>query len=182
MKIREYAVLILCLACNFCFSQDNTKSSKRIFFQTLELSVPFKGNENYNSFDENNNQNKNWFVPDGIFTKAGIGIHYNKWIGIGVNSGLDWKATDKMVAIPVYANLRIAPKIDSEDTITLQLGYGKAFVLGRGAISGVYKKISLGIEKDSSFLIFLELSEYDVQFSRLNKISAISLGVTSLLF
>lgn len=166
----------------FCFSQKDTQTSQKITFSQLELAIPFKGNPNRNNTEINEQSNKNWFIPDGIFTKVGYGIHYNSWIGISLNTGIDWKATEKMIAVPIYTNLRIAPKISQNSRITLQTAYGRGFVLGRGNVSGEYKKISLGFETDSECVFFIELSEYDVQFNNFNKINSVSLGVAALIF
>ena len=61
-------------------------------------------NERYESEDYPNQNNKDWFIPDGLGLKIGYGIHYKKWITLGIHSGIDWKWEDKLVAVPVYLN------------------------------------------------------------------------------
>lgn len=85
-------------------------------------------------------------VPNGLGSKIGYGVHYRKWLTLGIHSGLDWKWDDKLVAVPVYLNLGLSPKVGPETRIMLQAGYGKGFALGRGNLNGEYKKIKLGIE------------------------------------
>ena len=163
------------------FSQENEEPNHIInpFFTQFDLSIPIKGNPNRNNEYVNGveNTNKNWFVPDGLNAKFGFGIQKNRWIGLSVHSGIDWKATEKLVAVPIYANFRISPAISSESRITLQMGYGKGFALGRENLSGAYKKISLGIETDDDIIIFIEFANYDIKVNEFDSVGSISLGI-----
>ena len=165
----------------FGFSQENKKSTYKTnrFFTQFDVSVPIKGNANRNDDFVNGveNTNKNWFVPDGLNAKFGYGIQQNRWIAVSIHSGIDWKVTEKLVAVPVFANFRISPAISSESRITLQIGYGKGFALGRGNLSGTYKKISLGLESDEDIIIFIELADYNIPVNEFKSVGSISLGI-----
>lgn len=156
---------------------DKTKISH--FYTQFDFAIPIKGNPNRNDDYINGveNTNKNWFIPDGLSAKIGYGIQQNRWIGLSFNTGIDWKGTEKFVAVPIYANFRISPAISQESRITLQLGYGKGFTLGRGNLSGEYKKVSLGIETESDLIIFIEVADYKIKVGQFNSVGCVSLGI-----
>lgn len=142
----------------------------------FDVSVPLRGNKNIGVPDDNGNTNNQWFLPDGLSTKLGYGIHYKKWILIGAHSGIDWKANEKLVAVPVFANLRISPEVAKGTRVYVQAGYGKSFALGRGNLSGIYKKYSLGFENDD-FSFFIEYAQHRLIYNNLRYVSSVSLGV-----
>ncbi|WP_395061400.1 hypothetical protein [Flavobacterium sp.] len=158
---------------------ENTNSKNSRFFTQFDVSIPFKGNPNRNETYVNSqeNTNKNWFVPDGINAKIGYGIQENRWIGLSLHTGIDWKATEKLVAIPIFANLGLSTSVGNNLRLTSQVGYGKGFALGRGNLSGAYKKISLGIETDADLILFAELSNYDIKVKNFESVSSFSLGI-----
>jgi hypothetical protein len=45
-------------------------------------------------------QKQSFFIPDGIGSKFGYGVHYKKWIAVGVHSGLNWESS-KLVVAPI---------------------------------------------------------------------------------
>ncbi|URM37539.1 hypothetical protein [Flavobacterium anhuiense] len=118
-----------------------------------------------------------FFVPNGLGAKIGYGVHYKKWLTLGLHSGLDWKWDDKLVAVPVFLNLGLSPKVGPETRIMLQAGYGKGFALGRGNLNGAYKRAKLGIGSDD-FIIFAEISDYAFPLYDQKSIGTISFGVT----
>lgn len=177
-------ILIVALISNyfgFAQSYDSPPESTKIshFFTQFEFSVPIKGNPNRNEdyVDGVENTNKSWFVPDGLSAKIGYGIQQNRWVGLSLHTGIDWKATEKLVSVPVYANFRLSPALSSESRVTLQVGYGKGFALGRGNLSGEYRKISLGIESDEDILLFIEVADYKIKVREFNSVGSISLGL-----
>jgi hypothetical protein len=176
MKIK-FLILILLISA-FSYSQDKNGDEDKIsptFFQ-FDLSLPLKSNTNRNNSSDNNSNN-NWFIPDGVGAKFGYGIQKDKWIGVSLHTGIDWKLNEKMVAIPIYGNLRLSPGFNNGTRITLQAGFGKGFALGRGNLSGKYQKISLGVETDADLIIFVELSEYDFKINNVSAINSVSLGM-----
>lgn len=166
---------------SYVFCQENKDNSSKIshFFTQFDVSIPFKGNPNRNETYVNGqeNTNKNWFVPDGINAKIGYGIQENRWIGLSLHTGIDWKATEKLVAVPVFANLRLSTSVGNNLRLTSQVSYGKGFALGRGNLSGAYKKISLGIETEDDLIIFAELSNYDIVVKKFESVSSFSIGI-----
>lgn len=169
--------IILLLFPFFAFSQNKTRS-----FIQFDVSIPIKGNQNNGSQNNNQQSNNSWFLPDGINSKIGIGLEPKKWIALGIHSGIDWTWSEKIVLVPVFANLRLSPKISDETRIALQLGLGKGTALGRGALNGTYKKISLGIQNDDDLVLFIEMSHYDIAFKDQKETGSISLGVSLITF
>jgi hypothetical protein len=99
------------------------------------------------------------------------------WVAISAHSGVEWRIIEKLVAAPIYANLTISPKIGDETRINLQLGYGYSFALGRGNLSGLYKKLSLGLETEEGIIFFAELSEHGYTLNGIDKIGSLSIGI-----
>jgi hypothetical protein len=78
----------------------------------------------------------------------------------------------------VYANLRISPSIGYDNRIVLQAGYGMGFALGRGDLSGAYKKLSISYESDQDVNIFIEISGYNMPIHNSSSVGTISIGVS----
>ena len=155
--------------------------SKKFTYTQFEVTVALRGNPDANVVDEYTQKKGSWFVPDGLGTKLGYGVHYKKWIGLGIHSGINWEWTEKLVVVPVFANFRLSPKVGEESRITLQLGIGKAMALGRGDLVGDYKKISLGLQNDD-LLLFIELNHYALPINKQKDSGNISLGISLISF
>lgn len=170
-------LILLLFFSSYSYAQNEVVIEDKIkttFFQ-FDLSFPLKANRNKSS--DTNSSNKSWFLPDGLFAKLGYGIQKNRWIGLSLHSGIDWKGNEKMVAIPIYGNLRVSPGFGNGTRITLQAGFGKGFALGRGNLSGNYQKYSIGIETDQDIIIFAEISKYGFKINNDNSINSFSLGL-----
>ena len=109
-------------------------------------------------------------------------MHYHKWAALGIHTGIDWKWTDKLIIVPVFANIKLSPKISEDTRIVLQLGLGKAITLGRGDLIGNYKKINLGIQTPDGLIIFIELSHYAIPINNQKDSGSVSLGVSLVTF
>lgn len=81
----------------------------------------------------------------------------------------------------MFANFKLSPKIGDETRIVLQTGIGKAAALGRGSLSGDYKKISLGLQSED-FLFFIEISQYYFPINNQENSGNISLGLSVIRF
>jgi hypothetical protein len=156
--------------------------NKKFTYTQFEVAVAIKGNPNAGEVDPNTHEKEYWFLPDGLSSKIGYGIHYKQWIALGVHSGIDWKWTDKLVVVPVFANLKLSPKIGDDARITLQLGLGKALALGRGDLMGDYKKISLGMQTADDLILFVEVSHYAIPINNQKDSGSISLGLSLVTF
>ena len=167
---------LTCLLITFGFSCTLIAQFKQGSYTQFGLSVPLKENINRNDDDSN------WFTPNGLSLKFGEGIHFNRTIAIGLNSGIDWIASKKLVVIPAFANLKLGIKIGKEDFLYLQPAYGKSIILGRGNLHGDYKKISLGIEDIEGVALFIELTQYGFSLYTPEKVTSISLGLSSTWF
>lgn len=159
------------------FSQD-----KQFTYTQFDITVALTGNPNRDEVDPYTNKKQSFFIPDGIGSKFGYGVHYKKWIGLGIHSGLNWEWSSKLVVAPVFANLRLSPKISDETRITLQLGLGKAIAIGRGDLIGDYKKISLGIQNDDDLVLFIEVNHYALPINRQREAGNISIGISLISF
>lgn len=162
------------------FSVHSQKTNDR--FTQFDISVPLRGNSTYGEVDLNGVRSDYFFLPDGLNLKYGIGIHHEKWISVGAHSGIDWLYTQKLVLVPVYASLKLNPKIGKEARIYMQLGYGKSFAIGRGDLMGEYKKISLGIENLVGESLFIQVANYGFPFGKTASISTLSVGASVTVF
>ncbi|TDE31796.1 hypothetical protein E0I61_03570 [Flavobacterium ranwuense] len=156
--------------------------NKKFTYTQFDVAFSIKGNPDRGETDLNGNTDNLWFLPDGLSSKIGYGIHHNKWVGLGIHSGIDWKWTDKLVVVPVFANLKLSPKIGDDTRITLQLGLGKAIALGRGDLMGDYKKISLGLQTADDLILFVEVSHYEIPINNQRDSGSISLGLSLVSF
>jgi hypothetical protein len=176
--LRLLRILTVLLFFTFsAFSQN-----KKFTYIQFDVAIPIKGNPERGETDANGNKNSSWFLPDGLNSKIGYGLHYNKWIALGINSGIDWKWADKLVIVPVFANVKLSPKISEDTRIALQLGLGKAMALGRGDLMGDYKKISLGVQTPDDLIIFIELSHYAIPINNQKDTGSISFGLSLITF
>ena len=180
--------LFILLVCNLTFAQveitindsDNIPTKKKITFTQFEISVPLQGNKNRGEVFPDGSTNNSWFVPDGVNSNFGYGIHYNEWLGVSANTGIGMKLSEKLVLTPIFSNLRIMPKVGDETRFGLDLGLGHSFAIGRGDLSGAFKRVKLNLEA-SEFQIFLEVVSYGIRLNN-NSQGSISLGIALVSF
>lgn len=172
MKTKFLATLLFIFYFTIGYSQE-----KKATFIQFELATPLKAHLNQTNNSYNTTASKNWFLPDGLSAKLGYGLHYNHWISTSIHSGIDFKGNAKLVAVPVFLNLNISPRIGESTRLSLQTGFGKTLAIGRGALSGGYKKISLGLENSDAITLFVELSEYGFELHQSGKITSFSVGI-----
>ncbi|WP_154784034.1 MULTISPECIES: hypothetical protein [unclassified Flavobacterium] len=177
MKYFLFAFLLF-----FCINPKLCAQERKFTYIQFDVAVSITGNPERNETEDYPGQKNNaFFVPDGLGSKLGYGIHYKKWVTLGIHTGIDYKWDQKFVAVPVYLNLGLSPKVGEETRIVLQAGYGKGFALGRGNLSGEYKKIRLGIGSDD-FTLFAEIAQYEIALHKEKTIGNISLGVSLISF
>ncbi|MFB9078660.1 hypothetical protein ACFFLS_14815 [Flavobacterium procerum] len=155
-----------------------SQASKFSYLQ-FDIAVSITGNQDRDNYynDSESTSSNAFFVPNGLGSQIGYGVHYKKWATLGIHSGIDWKWDHKLVAVPVFLNLGLSPKVGPETRIMLQAGYGKGFALGRGNLNGAYKKLKLGIGSDD-FILFVEISDYAFPLHNEKSMGAISFGIT----
>ncbi|MGO4771609.1 hypothetical protein ACEN2I_08090 [Flavobacterium sp. W22_SRS_FK3] len=176
--MKYYSLVVLW----FLLANTSIQAQERKFtYIQFGATISITGNPYRNKPDNYEGEKKAFFIPNAIGSKLGYGVHYKQWLTLGIHSGLDWKWDDKLVAVPVYLNFGLSPKISESGRITLQLGYGKGFALGRGNLSGEYKKIRLGIT-GNDHTIFVEVSDYAFQLYDQGSIGSISLGISLIRF
>lgn len=176
--MRPLGILALLLFSAFsAFSQN-----KKFTYTQFDVTVSIKGNPDRDEENPYTHEKGTWFLPDGIGSKFGYGIHYKKWIGLGIHSGINWEWTDKLVVVPVFANFRLSPLVGDDTRITMQLGLGKALALGRGDLMGDYKKIGLGIQNADDVMLFIELNHYSFPINHQRDSGNISFGLSLITF
>lgn len=187
--LMKYKILIFILFIfNLSFGQveytledsDSIPTKNKITFTQFEISVPLQGNKNHGEIYPDGRTNNSWFVPDGINANFGYGIHLNKWLGLTANSGIGMKLSEKLVVAPLFSNLRIMPKIAEETRIGIDIGLGHTFALGRGDLSGTFKRIKLNLEADDMQL-FIEVVSYGFELNN-NSQGSLSLGIALVSF
>ena len=174
-----FLILIL-LITSSAFSQEEIKSSTIAGFAQFEISIPLQGNQNLGEEYPDGTFNNNWFLPDGVNANFGYGIHYKKWLGITANSGIGMILSQKLVIAPVFANLRIMPKVGEETRLGIDFGLGQSFALGRGNLQGTFQRAKLNLESDGRQL-FIEFVSYGINFNNTNQ-QSISIGIALVSF
>ena len=86
-----YPVIFLTLIPFFGFGQ----IKKNTYIQ-FEIAMLLRGNPNQGETFENGTRNTDWFLPDGLSSKMGFGIHKNKSFLLGIHSGIEWMANKKI--------------------------------------------------------------------------------------
>jgi hypothetical protein len=152
----------------------------KITFTQFELSVPLQGNKNRGEVFPDGSINNSWFVPEGINSSFGYGIHLNKWLGWSAHTGIGMKLSEKLIVAPVFSNLRIMPKIGEETRVGIDVGLGQSFALGRGDLSGTYKRVKLNLEA-LEFQLFVEIICYGFQLHNTHQ-GSISVGFALISF
>lgn len=175
-------ILLFVVVSSFSFAQQTYDSKeiekKKTTFTQFDLAVPLKANANYGEINQFGTRNDYWFLPNGINAKFGYGIQHQKWVSVSAHAGIEFIGREKLVAVPVYANLRFSPNIGYGNRIVLQAGYGKGFALGRGNLSGEYKKFSISYEADQDTNIFIEVSGYNLPIHNSNSVGSLSIGIS----
>ena len=115
----------------------------------------------------------------GFGVNAGIGLHHNKWIGVSINSDVDWLGTQKLFTIPVYGSIMFNPQID-DTTIYGEVGLGQAFAIGRGDLSGFYQKYKIGLLLHNEICIFAQASVYGFRHHEFKQMGCVGLGMSIL--
>jgi hypothetical protein len=187
MKFR--LTLLLLFFFKFGFSQEESPTKQvfiedpKLIYKKIEFSAPFRVNQYAGEINPYTGQKEPWFLLDGITIRAGVGTHVYKWIGIGVNMGIDWKANRCLVVAPFYGTFRLSPRISEEIRVTSEVGYGRALSISGDNLSGNFQKISLGIEDDESGLgLYLELCQYGFSKNTPEKIGSFMVGINCMFF
>ena len=174
------------LITSFSFSQTvfkevSQKSNKAKFdFVKFDFTVPFIINEDRGQKNNlyPNMEKNNFFIPDGLGAKIGYGFHYKKLFSITANTGLDIIFSEKLVASPLFAQVCWMPKFNNDYYLSVQVGYGKSFALGRGSLSGDYKKLSIGVDNQET-QFFIEIATHGFAIKTNNSsITTLSLGIS----
>lgn len=153
------------------------------FYKKFELSSPLRANQYAGEVNPYTGENEPWFLLDGLSARAGIGTHYDKWVGVGVNVGIDWKANKGLIVAPVFGSLRLSPKVGENTRITTEIGYGRSLSLTSDKLSGNFQKISLGLEDDDSGLgLYIELCQYGFSKVTPERIGSFSIGLNYIMF
>lgn len=180
-------LLFLIFICQIGFSQstksaDSSKDDESSYtFTKFDFSVPLRVNQHYGEIDQYTGEREPFFLFDGLSARVGYGTHLHKWLALGINLGIDWKANECLVVVPLFATMKISPLVGDDTRVFIEPGYGKAFALGRG-LSGEFEKISLGIETDEGIGFYIELCQYGFTKNGTDKIGSLSLGINYTIF
>lgn len=172
---------LLTIIAFFCFKSMLYAQERKFTYIQFDVALSITGNPDYGDTPEYEGDKQPFLLPDGLGSKLGYGVHYKQWLTLGVNSGLDWKWNEKLVAIPVYLNLGLRPKIAEGTRITMEIGYGKSFALGRGNLNGTYKKARIGITGDDRTL-FIEVADFGFPLHEYNSVGSICFGISVISF
>ena len=150
--------------------------SKRITYTQIDIAVPlFYDPGNPDDFEGGD------VLPAGINVVAGFGYHYKKWTAIGFHGGINMRLDEKLVAVPVFLNYRISPKVGNDMLLHIQAGYGKAFAIGRGGLAGAYKRLNIGLGSTEAIFrgcIYVEYNEMRFPIHNRENIKSFSIGAS----
>ena len=178
--MKHFLIILLSFITSIGFSQENKTTSNFSDFAQFEISIPLQGNKNRGDQFADGTSNNNWFLPDGINANFGYGIHYKKVIGLSANTGIGMKLSEKLLIAPIFANLRIMPKVGEETRLGIDLGLGQSFALGRGNLQGTFQRAKLNLESDGRQL-FIEFVSFGINFNNTNQ-QSISIGIALVSF
>ncbi|RZJ68636.1 MAG: hypothetical protein EOO50_00200 [Flavobacterium sp.] len=159
------------------FPELQPKREKTITYLFFGVSIPLR-----HHLDGNAKVDNMRFLPDGINTKFGAGIHINRWFASGLHTGTEYRLSEKLVAIPVYMNLRFAPEVNEDTRVVVQPGFGYAIGIGHGNLSGYYGKVSVGIEELDGVSYYVEYSQYGFSRDDTGQTRAVSFGLGLTIF
>ena len=91
------------------------------------------------------------------------------------------KISEKLFMSPVFSNIRIMPKIGIESRIGIDIGLGKTFAIGRGNLTGDFKRMKLNFESDDN-QFFIEVVSYGIAFNDKGKMGSIAIGIAVINF
>jgi len=165
----------------FFFNLTLSAQERKFTYIQFDVALSLTGNPDYGDSPKYDGDKQSWLLPDGLGSKLGYGVHYKQWLTFGIHSGLDWKWNEKLVAAPVYLNFGLRPKIAESTRITMEVGCGKSFALGRGNLSGTYKKARIGLTGDDISL-FIEVSDFGYPLKEYNSVGAVSFGISAISF
>ncbi|RZJ69133.1 hypothetical protein [Flavobacterium sp.] len=179
LKIRYFLLLLLIgfSAHSQFFPELQPEPQKNFKYILFGVALPLR-----HHFDGGAKVDDLRFLPDGINTKFGLGVHVNRWFATGLHTGTEWRLSEKLIAIPVYNNFRIAPRINEYTRLLIQPGAGWVFGLGHGNKQGYYWKTSIGWENLDGTSVFAEYSQYGFSLDNTGQIRAISFGLGLTIF
>lgn len=182
-------ILLLLWVFQLGFAQDEAVKPRKYsedpkpIYKKFELSTPLRANQYAGEINPYTGEKEPWFLPDGISIRAGIGTHLDRWIGVGMNIGFDWKANRCLAVAPVFGTFRLSPRISEKMRFTSEVGYGRALSISGDKLSGNFKKISLGIEDEESGVgLYMELCQYGFSKITPERIGSFSVGLNVYLF
>lgn len=186
MKARILTVFVF-LATTRLFAQDDVivinadadpKPRNTWSYVKFDISTPLRDNPYRDEVDPETGETGYWFLPDGLSGRVGFGYNFNDFFTIGGATGIDWKSSHKIVTMPVFAEARLSPRVGDEIRLYLTGGFGHAFAIGRGNLSGNFQKYAIGIGNDEGSFFFIELSVYDFPIHEMPLYGSLSLGVS----
>ena len=148
----------------------------RGLFSQFTFAMYFLGNNEKKI--EGSDDDKSPFIPDGLKAHAGFGVHLKEWTGVSVNSGIDYQITPQLGFTPVYGTVFLNPHFGMDSSFILEAGYGWAFAIGRGDLSGFYQKYRIGYKNDEGISIFMEYSRTDFQYDNYKFAGGLSIGLS----
>lgn len=175
-------LIILLLIGSISFSQEKNDTltfskKKRYAYTKFELAVPIRVNQ-YAGEINDYGEDEPWFLPDGVIGRFGMGIQINRFIWVGGNIGIDWKAKECLVVAPLFGTIKINSKVSKDFRMYVEPGWGRAMAIGRHDLAGYFKKISLGFEDANGGLgLYLELCQYGFRKNTEDRIGSFCIGL-----
>ena len=182
MKYKLLVFICFGFQIGHCQFKNNIDDDSSYTYIKLEFSTPLRANQSGGEINQYSGEKEPIFLPDGLSGRIGYGTHLDKWLALGINTGIDWKGSECSVLVPIYGTLKISPLI-GKTRFFIEPGLGKTLSLGNQKFSGYFKKLSLGLENVlEGFGIYAELCEYGLSEKSNTKIGSLSLGINYIIF
>ncbi|MES2485948.1 MAG: hypothetical protein V4581_08405 [Bacteroidota bacterium] len=172
---------------NDSLAKPSPKTDGDSFFDNLNPfaqfagSIPLRYNPEYGNTNTSNGDAATYFLPDGLSMHGGMGFHIGQTLAFTANSGFDWHIETGLFSVPVYGSAILNIRYSDEESILLQYGYGRAFAIGHGNLSGGYQKFRVGYVIDI-LGIFAEINNYGYAWKDAPTMSSINFGVQLFVF
>lgn len=146
------------------------------FFYKPSLAFTLTTNDNYTIA---NDENENFFNPNGLFVNNTVGYQFDSRSSIGLNLEYNHYLEQNLNFLPVYLDFAYTI-FDFDDMVFVRGGYGTLVDLGKSFESGTLYKVGIGYRAfddnfKNSWLIGFDFSRKRFGFRQSEKLSSVAI-------
>ena len=147
-------------------------------FFTVHSSFVLGINENY-TLDPDDGETL--IIPTGIFFRAGFGYEFKRRIAISLNAGYDYHWNYATSAFPTHTSLKYNITENDDDTLFLEMSFGKMWRPSRNYPDGNYYGIGIGVQAAGlerwNTIIRLDFHRKSIFGFKNNRLDSVSFGI-----